>query len=213
MYKATTGYSKRPKMTFWKTLNYYAKKIICAWYGNISTEQLIKLLKSLHIFVVIGSVRFLVLTLIPLKIQAFLYVMPCQLTDIYGHNDITFMAHNAFITRNKQSKDSVLMASILTVSKWGTTLMSTCYGLKGPGIKCQWGERFSATILTGPRAHTASCTRGTGSISQRQSSLGAALNNHPSSANFKQIIELYLYSPFRTSHSVLEWNLPLPLLR
>ena len=142
MYKATTGYSKRPKVTFWKTLNYYAKKIICAWYGNISTEQLIKLLKSLHIFVVIGSVRFLVLTLIPLKIQAFLYVMPCQLTDIYGHNDITFMAHNAFITRNKQSKDSVLMASILTVSKWGTTLMSTCYGLKGPGIKCQWGRDF-----------------------------------------------------------------------
>lgn len=66
---------------------------------------------------VIGSVRFLVLTLIPLKIQVFLCVMPRQLIDIYGHNDIKFMVHNAFIIRNKQFKDRVLMASVLTVSK------------------------------------------------------------------------------------------------
>jgi hypothetical protein len=38
----------------------------------------------------------------------------------------------------------------------------TGYGLDGPGIKSRWGVRFSAPVQTGPGAHPASRTTGTG---------------------------------------------------
>jgi hypothetical protein len=40
------------------------------------------------------------------------------------------------------------------------------YGLEGPGIESRWGARFSAPVQTGPGAHTASYTTGTGSLSE-----------------------------------------------
>jgi len=36
------------------------------------------------------------------------------------------------------------------------------YGLDGPGIESRRGARFSAPVQTGPGAHPASCTMGTG---------------------------------------------------
>jgi hypothetical protein len=38
------------------------------------------------------------------------------------------------------------------------------YGLDGPGIESRWGARFFAHVQTGPEAHPASCTMGTGSF-------------------------------------------------
>jgi hypothetical protein len=40
----------------------------------------------------------------------------------------------------------------------------THYGLDGPGIESRWEARFSAVIQTGPGAHLASYTVGTGSF-------------------------------------------------
>jgi len=40
--------------------------------------------------------------------------------------------------------------------------IATRYGLDGPGIESQWGTRFSAPVQTGPGAHPASYTMGTG---------------------------------------------------
>ena len=41
------------------------------------------------------------------------------------------------------------------------------YGLDGPGIESRWRRaRYSAFVHTGPKAHPASCTMGTGSISK-----------------------------------------------
>ena len=40
------------------------------------------------------------------------------------------------------------------------------YWLDGPGIVSRWGSRFSAPVQTGPGAHPASCTMGTGSFSE-----------------------------------------------
>ena len=40
----------------------------------------------------------------------------------------------------------------------------TTYGLDGPGIESRWGARFSTPVLTGPEAHPAPCTIGTGSF-------------------------------------------------
>jgi hypothetical protein len=41
--------------------------------------------------------------------------------------------------------------------------IATGYRLDGPGIDSRWGARFSVPVQTGPGAHSASCTRGTGS--------------------------------------------------
>ena len=42
--------------------------------------------------------------------------------------------------------------------------IATGYGLDGPGIESRWGTRFSTPVQTGPGAHPASCTVGTGSF-------------------------------------------------
>jgi hypothetical protein len=42
--------------------------------------------------------------------------------------------------------------------------IGTDYGREGPGIEFRWGTRFSATVQTGPGAHPASRTIGTGSF-------------------------------------------------
>jgi len=61
--------------------------------------------------------------------------------------------------------------------------IATGYGLDVPGIESRWGERFSAPVQTGPVAHTASCTMGTGSFPEVKSGRGVTLTpNPPSSA-------------------------------
>ena len=43
--------------------------------------------------------------------------------------------------------------------------IATSYGVDGPGIESQWGAGFSALVQTGPRAHPAAYTMGSGSFS------------------------------------------------
>ena len=42
--------------------------------------------------------------------------------------------------------------------------IATRYGLDGPGIEYRWEARFPAPVQTGPGAHPASCTMGTGAF-------------------------------------------------
>jgi hypothetical protein len=42
--------------------------------------------------------------------------------------------------------------------------IATSYGLDGLWIDSWWGARFFAPVQTGPGAHPASCTMGTGSF-------------------------------------------------
>ena len=42
--------------------------------------------------------------------------------------------------------------------------IATGYGLGGPGIESRWRARFSTPVQTGPGAHPAPCTMGTGSF-------------------------------------------------
>jgi len=59
------------------------------------------------------------------------------------------------------------------------------------------GVRFSTTIQTGPGAHPASHTMGTGSfLGVKQPGHGAD-HPSPSSVEVKERVELYLYSPLR----------------
>ena len=52
----------------------------------------------------------------------------------------------------------------LYVGRDSSVGIATRYGLDGPGIGCQWGARFSGPVQTGPGAHPASYTMGTGSF-------------------------------------------------
>ena len=55
----------------------------------------------------------------------------------------------------------------------------TGYGLDGPVIEPRWGARFSAPVQTGPGAHPASCTMGTGSFLGVKSGWVVTLTPHP----------------------------------
>jgi len=57
--------------------------------------------------------------------------------------------------------------------------MGTGYGLDGPEIKYQRKAIFSALVQTGPGAHPASCTMGTGSCWGVKSSRVVKLTPHP----------------------------------
>jgi hypothetical protein len=64
-------------------------------------------------------------------------------------------------------------------------------GLDGPGIESWWGDIF----CTGPVAHPASCTMGSGSV-PRLKQLGCGVDHlPPSSAKVEGGVELYISSP------------------
>jgi len=73
--------------------------------------------------------------------------------------------------------------------------IATDYGLDGPGILSQWERDFSP-VQTGPGAHPASRTMGTGSFSGVKCGWGVLLTTHPLLAprSWKSR-ELCLYPP------------------
>jgi len=79
--------------------------------------------------------------------------------------------------------------------------ITTRYGLDGPGIESRWEARYSASVQTGPRAHPASCTMGSGSFPGVKRS-GRVVDT-PSSAEVKERLEIYLYSPSGPSWPLL----------
>jgi len=73
--------------------------------------------------------------------------------------------------------------------------IATRYGLDGPGIESRWRARFSAPVHTGPWAHSAFYTLGTGSF-RGVKRPGHGVDHAPlSSADVKERVDLYLYSP------------------
>ena len=87
----------------------------------------------------------------------------------------------------------------VTLSSCGPQLLSRCSdclwaGWSGDRIPV--GARFSAPVQTGPEAHPASCTVGTGSLRGVRCGRGVTLTpSPPCSAEVKNRVELYLYSP------------------
>ena len=81
--------------------------------------------------------------------------------------------------------------------------IATRYGLEDPGVESRWGTRFSPLVQTGPGAQPPSYTVGTGSFSGVKRP-GRGVDHPPStSAEVKEIVELYLYSPSGPSWPVL----------
>ena len=73
--------------------------------------------------------------------------------------------------------------------------IATRYGLDGPVIESRWGARFSAPVQTGPGAHPASCTMGTGSFPGVKRPRRGADHPPPSKCRGEERVGLYLYSP------------------
>ena len=89
--------------------------------------------------------------------------------------------------------------------------IATRYGLDGQGIESRWEARFPAPVQTGPGAHPASYTTGTGSFPGVKRP-GRGVDHPPlSSGEVEGRVELYICSPSGSSWPVLGWNLPLLL--
>ena len=69
---------------------------------------------------------------------------------------------------------------------------ATRYGLGGPGIESRWWARFSAPVRTGPGAHRASYTMGTGSFPGGKLTGAWRWPPTPLSAEVKERVELNL---------------------
>ena len=80
-----------------------------------------------------------------------------------------------------------------------TVGIATRYGLDGPGIESRWGARFSAPVQTGHGTHPASYTMGIGSFPGVRLPGRGVDNPSTSSAEVKERVELYLYSPSGSS--------------
>jgi hypothetical protein len=75
------------------------------------------------------------------------------------------------------------------------------------GDQIQVGVRYSMPVQTGPGAHTASYTMGTGSFPGVKQ-LGRRTDHPPlPSAEVKNRVGLYIYSPFGPSWPILGWTL------
>ena len=104
---------------------------------------------------------------------------------------------------------SFMVWFLSTATIWAGIAQSV-YWLVRAGRSWDWipvRARFSAPVQTGPGAHPASYTMGTGSFpGVRRRGRGV---DHPlsSSAEVKERVELYLYSP----SGLLGWTLPLTL--
>ena len=70
-------------------------------------------------------------------------------------------------------------------------------------------KRFSSPVQTGPVAHPVSYTMGTGSLSGGKAAVAWRWPPTPSSAEVKERVQIYLYSPSGPSWPVLGWILPL----
>jgi hypothetical protein len=95
----------------------------------------------------------------------------------------------------------LLLLLLLSSSSSSSVGIATRYVLDGQWIEFLWGwgggvgARFSAPVQTGPGAHPASCTMSTGSFLGVKRLGRGAEHPPPSSAEVKERIELFLYSP------------------
>jgi len=80
--------------------------------------------------------------------------------------------------------------------------IETRYSLDRSGIESRWGRDFPP-VQTGPGVHPAFCTMGTGSLPGIKWPWRGVDHPTPSSAEVKERVELYHYSPSGPSWPVL----------
>ena len=83
----------------------------------------------------------------------------------------------------------------------GSIGIATRWGLDVLGMESMWAI-FSTPVLTGPGAHPASYTVGTGFLPRGR--LGCGVNHpSPTTVEVKETVELYVYSPSGPSWQVI----------
>ena len=111
---------------------------------------------------------------------------------------------NSFMNKGKCVGFHRFFWSILTeVCRDSSVGIATNYGLDGPGIESRWGREFP--VQTGPGAHPAFCTMGTGSFVGVKRPGRDVDHSLPSSTEVKERVKLYLYSLSGPSWPVLGW--------
>jgi hypothetical protein len=84
----------------------------------------------------------------------------------------------------------------MTTTKFIVSRYSDWLWARRCGDRIPVGVRFSAPVQTGPGAHPASCTMGTGSFPGVEGGRDGTLTPHPLLVpRSKNRVELYLYSP------------------
>jgi hypothetical protein len=105
------------------------------------------------------------------------------------------------------------LLSTFKVGRDSVVGIATRYGLDGPGDRISVGAKFSAPVPAIPGTHPASYTMGTGSLSRGVKRPRRDVDHpHPSTAEVKERVDQYVYSPSGPSWHVLGRNVPLPLL-
>ena len=101
---------------------------------------------------------------------------------------------------------SLYCVSLLASTKYNSSVgVATRYVLGAPGVEPRLGggSRFSVPVETGPRAHPTSCTMDTVSFpGVKRPGRGVDHPSTPSSAEVKETVDLYIYSPSAPSWPV-----------
>ena len=97
------------------------------------------------------------------------------------------------------------------MGQWNLSQYSNLVRAGRSGNRIPVGTRYFTLIQTRRGANPASYTMGTGSFPGVKEPGRGVDHPLPSSAGFKERVEIYLYSPSGPSWPVLGWTLPLPL--
>ena len=99
--------------------------------------------------------------------------------DSSGLHTDEFVFHNKLRAATASLTPEFSIRSLSYRRPGSSVGIATDYGLDGPGIESRWGARFSTPVQTGPGAHPASCTMGTGSFPGVKCGRGVLLTTHP----------------------------------
>jgi hypothetical protein len=119
---------------------------------------------------------------------------------------VTLVCYN-FICRNRKAwckKDvTVYLCQSGSGSRNIAVGLTTCYCLDDPVIESRWGARFPAHVQTGPGAYPPSYTVGSGSFPGVKWPRRGVDHPPTPSAEVKEKVELYLYSPSGPSWPII----------
>ena len=87
------------------------------------------------------------------------YSVCLRLSYIYQTRQLSYFFPRCFSICSRQT-----LSPVCITGRDSSVGIATRYGLDGSEIESRFGARFSAPFQTGPGAHPASCTMGTGSF-------------------------------------------------